>query len=206
LRRISVKSLYSFVILFAAPVLVFGATFLESGEQKMQPAKTLTDFAGPDEDLQWRIVNDGVMGGLSQSSFEITADGTGVFKGEVSLENRGGFASVRSFPAALSLNNYSGLRLRVRGDGKTYRLRLRTDDRWDGVVYDASFQTQADRWIEVDVSFARFVPRFRGRRVTQAPALEPSNIQQVGFLISDKQEGPFRLEVDWIKAFSSQSK
>ena len=44
----------------------------------------------------WRSVNDGVMGGLSRGSLRIVAAGVGIFEGEVSLENNGGFASVRA--------------------------------------------------------------------------------------------------------------
>ncbi len=49
------------------------------------------------EQRRWYAVDDGVMGGVSQSGFRVDA-GAGCFGGEVSLENGGGFASVRREP------------------------------------------------------------------------------------------------------------
>jgi hypothetical protein len=45
---------------------------------------------------KWRIVNDGVMGGLSTSNVRINDEGKISFSGNVSLDNNGGFASLRS--------------------------------------------------------------------------------------------------------------
>ena len=67
----------------------FGAL---SQEQDM---KVLVNFT-EEEDVRWRIVNDGVMGGLSSSDLELTKDRTAIFSGFVSLDNNGGFASVRA--------------------------------------------------------------------------------------------------------------
>jgi monofunctional biosynthetic peptidoglycan transglycosylase len=166
-----------------------------------QESKTIVDFASPTKGPGWRIVNDGVMGGLSESQMSLTEAQTAVFEGEVSLENNGGFASVRSEPTDFALGEYRGLLFRVRGDGQRYQLRLRTDRSWDGIAYRFTFPTTRDEWTSVKVSFDKFVPTFRGRRVPGAPALDPAQIRQIGFLISDKQEGPFRLEVASIKAY-----
>jgi NADH dehydrogenase [ubiquinone] 1 alpha subcomplex assembly factor 1 len=43
------------------------------------------------------------------------------------------------------------------------------------------------------------VPTFRGRVLSGEPPLDPAKVTSVGFLIADKQDGPFRLEVAWIK-------
>ncbi len=45
---------------------------------------------------KWRIVNDAVMGGLSSSTVSINNEGKILFSGNVSLDNNGGFASLRS--------------------------------------------------------------------------------------------------------------
>ncbi|RMF75487.1 MAG: CIA30 family protein [Acidobacteria bacterium] len=145
----------------------------------------------------WRAINDGVMGGRSHGEM-IVEDGRAVFRGSLSLENSGGFASVRSRPERRDLSGFSGLRLRVRGDGRTYRLRLRTDDRLDGVSYQVEFATRAGRWIEIVVPFTAFEPVFRGRPVPGHPALDPSRIRTIGLLIADGVPGPFRLEVAWV--------
>jgi len=162
---------------------------------------TIVDFELPEEGPAWRIVNDGVMGGLSQSQMRLTSRRTAVFEGTVSLENNGGFASVRTEPTEFKLKGYRGLMLRVRGDGKNYQLRVRTDQNWDGIAYRTTFATNDDEWLTVNADFKDFVPSFRGRRVPGAPALDPARIQQIGFLISDNQQGNFRLEIDSIKAY-----
>ena len=78
---------------------------------------------------------------------------------------------------------------------------LRTDDRLDGPAYEAGFETVADTWITVQIAFADLRPTFRGRLLRNRPALTDAAVRQIGFMIADKQEGPFRLEIDWIVAY-----
>lgn len=152
----------------------------------------------------WYVINDGVMGGLSQSQFEI-AGGLGVFTGNVSLENYGGFASVRGELPSVSPVGFNSLRIRIKGDGKMYKFRLRTNQRFDGVAYSVNFQTRAGKWQTHLFHQDQFMPVFRGRQVRGAPALEMTAVRQVGFLIGDKQVGPFRLEIDEIQVVSGMS-
>jgi len=161
-------------------------------------------FDDPDAVGPWRIINDTVMGGRSSSRMDITADGTGVFSGTVSLENNGGFAHTRSMAGPYDLSAYRGLALRVRGDGRRYDLTLKLDRSFDGVMYQTDFQAPADTWTEVRLPLADFVPTYHGRRLTDRPPLDPAKIRTIGFILSDKQEGPFRLEVDWIRAYGEE--
>jgi NADH dehydrogenase [ubiquinone] 1 alpha subcomplex assembly factor 1 len=163
--------------------------------------KLILSFDTADETKRWARVNDGVMGGLSQSELVFTSSGTALFHGTVSLENYGGFASVRTSPYPYQLGGYEGVALRVRGDGHRYRLRFRTDDSYDGVAYQASFDTVTHDWRVIHIRFSDCMPTFRGRRVSNAPSLDSRLIQQIGFMIADKQEGPFQLEIDWVKAY-----
>ena len=148
---------------------------------------------------EWAIVNDGVMGGLSSSEFVDSGAGFAVFRGKLSLENNGGFASVRGIVPTGAMEQHSGLALRVRGDGRTYQVRLRTDRRFDGVAYMAEFQTRADAWQTIEIPFSAFEATFRGMKPRGAPELVPGEIRQLGLLIGDKVEGPFRLDVEWIR-------
>ena len=150
--------------------------------------------------LDWSPVDDVVMGGRSASTARVTAEGTLLFEGSVSLEDGGGFASLRSGPARHDLSGASGIRLRVRGDGKRYRLSLRTDARFDGVQYQAAFTAPDGEWALLDLPWSRFEARFRGRPVADAPPLEPAAVRWLGLLISDRQEGRFSLELDWLRA------
>jgi hypothetical protein len=149
----------------------------------------------------WSAVDDVVMGGVSASALRVTPQGTALFTGTVSLANNGGFASVRSRPAPADLSACDGLELRVRGDGKRYQLRLRLDPHFDGVDYRAHFDTEAGQWQRVRLPFAAFEPTFRGWRPPNAPPLDPGRIYTFGFMISSKQAGDFRLEIDWLRAY-----
>ncbi len=181
-------------IVLILPLLLVG---LAASAEK-NSAKVLFDFSNAESE-NWRIVNDGVMGGVSKSQFQVDS-GRAVFSGSVSLENNGGFASTRTF-AEFKLEDYHGVLLRVRGDGKTYQLRLRTDDRMDGMSYRCHFETTVDEWTTIKLPFSEFEPVFRGRVLQNVEPLDPSKIQQLGFLIADKQEGSFRLEIEWIEAY-----
>lgn len=149
----------------------------------------------------WAIVNDDVMGGRSTSRMEVTPQGTGLFTGVVSLENNGGFASTRANLGTLDLSDFQGVRIRVKGDGRRYQFRLRTDDASEWVAYRAFFETRPEEWLEIELPFQDFEPSFRGRRPRGVGPLDPARIRQLGFLIADKKEGPFRLEVAWVKAY-----
>jgi NADH dehydrogenase [ubiquinone] 1 alpha subcomplex assembly factor 1 len=159
--------------------------------------KTIIDFGDADEKGRWEAVNDLVMGGLSMSA----AGGAAIFHGRVSLENFGGFASVRSLLRQFDLRGYDGLIVRVRGDGRRYRLRLKTDDDFEGLAYQAAFITHRDEWTEPRLSFDEFVPVFRGAVVLGAPLLDPTKIRRIGFMIADRQEGPFRLVIREVRTY-----
>jgi monofunctional biosynthetic peptidoglycan transglycosylase len=161
---------------------------------------TLFDFRAPTSSPAWQIVNDDVMGGVSTSRFQILTNGGAVFSGVVSLENNGGFASVRSSPLRQNLSGLGTFVLRVRGDGHRYKFTVRTETGFDTPLYQGAFATKRGEWEEHRLPFQDFVPTFRGRILTGVPPLNPAKVTSVGFLIADKQDGAFRLEISWVKA------
>jgi monofunctional biosynthetic peptidoglycan transglycosylase len=172
-----------------------------TGDMEQADALALYEFPDAFEAGRWIILNDTVMGGVSQSSFGRTADGTALFAGDVSLANFGGFASVRSPHGEFELSDYQGLAVRVRGDGRPYKLYLKHDLADDGTMYWADIDPPKDEWATLRVPFERFEPHRRGMPLLFRPAANARTVRAVGFLIADKQSGPFRLEVDWIKAY-----
>jgi hypothetical protein len=162
--------------------------------------KILFDFQTATHYPAWQIVNDDVMGGLSTSRFQFLTNGGAVFSGVVSLENNGGFASVRSSSVRENLRGLDAFVLRVRGDGRRYKFTARTESGFDTPIYQCAFFTQRGEWQEHRLSFKDFVPTFRGRVLTDVPPLDPAKVTSVGFLISEKQDGPFQIELSWIKA------
>ena len=149
----------------------------------------------------WVVVNDGVMGGVSQSRAELSNRGTLWFTGTVSLENNGGFASIRHTSEAFGIGPGDGISVNVKGDGRKYQLRVRTSNRFDGIAYKADFQTVNGAWQELQIPWADFTATYRGRSIPGAPALNGEKIAQVGFLIADGVQGDFELEIAAIASY-----
>ncbi|XP_010999786.1 PREDICTED: uncharacterized protein LOC105107529 isoform X2 [Populus euphratica] len=170
-------------------------------------------------DLAWGALDDVVMGGVSESSFIIDTTGgekggpAGLFKGVVSTTNNGGFTSIRTknFSVPEDLSSYDGLELRLKGDGRRYKLIVRTSRDWDTVGYTASFDTTEGQWQSIRLPFSSFVPVFRARTVSDAPPFDPTSIVSLQLMFSKFEydgklnptfvEGPFQLPVSSIRTF-----
>lgn len=150
---------------------------------------------------RWYSIDDAVMGGVSESRLSVTPEQTGIFSGNVRAENNGGFASIRTVEERLDLGDFEGFRIRVRGDGKRYKLCVKTEALFDGVVYQCGVQPRQGEWQTLDLPFDRFVPTFRGRVAGGADPLDFRNIVTLGLMISDGQLGPFRLEISSVAAY-----
>jgi NADH dehydrogenase [ubiquinone] 1 alpha subcomplex assembly factor 1 len=163
----------------------------------------LFDFAQPSAWDYWRIVNDGVMGGVSRSRMAQTEQGTALFSGEVSLENNGGFASVEARFDAVDLSSYDGIEITYRGDGQRYGFNMRDRPAW--TVYQADFVAKSAKegeWNVIRIPFDQLTPLSFGRRVRAEP-FDPKSVITMQLIISDKQEGPFAIEVQSIKAYQA---
>ena len=146
---------------------------------------------------RWYVVNDSVMGGISNSQV-LQNDGNLVFTGNVSLANNGGFASIRTL-LDVKNQNITKIVLRVKGDGQTYQLRLRTNEYMDGAAYTHSFSTTKSEWLNIEFLPEDFQLTYRGRLLEQQPTINFKDVRQLGFMIAGKQAGEFRLEVEKIE-------
>ncbi|WP_213607789.1 CIA30 family protein [Pseudoalteromonas sp.] len=146
---------------------------------------------------RWYVVNDSVMGGISNSQVLYENDNL-VFTGNVSLANNGGFASIRTLLDVKS-QNISKIVLRIKGDGQTYQLRLRTNEYMDGAAYTRSFSTTKREWLNIEFLPEDFQLTYRGRLLEQQPTISFKEIKQLGFMIAGKQAGEFRLEIGKIE-------
>lgn len=142
---------------------------------------------------EWRIVNDGVMGGVSKSNLLIVNEGHGQFSGHVSLENNGGFASIQLNQSATIPDETKYIVLRVKGDGKQYEFRLKTD-LYQSVSYVHPFKTSGE-WENIRLAISEFYPQFFGQKLNR-PNFNYKNIEQISFLISNKKEEDFKLLID----------
>lgn len=162
----------------------------------------LFDFDG--NGPSWYTVNDGVMGGVS-TSLVSTDPGTQrlTFSGNLSLENNGGFASIRSQKEVHDLSAFDGIALRVHGDGNIYRFRILTEETGSEIAYTALFKTKNDSWQDIYISFSEMIPIYRGFVVSELGSINPASIRSFGLMLADKQQGEFLLEVDWISAVAA---
>ena len=189
----------------ASTVMLFSATPLLAQKESAPGSwrgQSITEFEEKESDkFGWEITNDGVMGGLSKGNVQVD-DGILVFSGNLSLKNNGGFTTFRSKNVNLDLSSDLGILLRVKGDGRTYDVRLATDATYRSMEasFSASFETAAGEWQEIKVPFSEFTGSFRGRELKDLK-FDPSKIKRVGILLGDKKEAPFRLEIDWIRTY-----
>jgi monofunctional biosynthetic peptidoglycan transglycosylase len=165
--------------------------------------RVLFDFSNPESAGEWQAVNDGVMGGVSDGRFRISAEKTLEFFGTLSLENNGGFASVQTRPRNLALQKGDALVARVRGDGREYSLNLYTSRQQTAFSFRARFAAKKGEWTEVRIPLDKFVATSYGNVIPNRP-LEPDQVNGLGILLGDKQAGPFKLEIDWIGVSKGQ--
>ena len=196
---ITVAAALLFALLFPATNSDRNSTNSETSETE----QTLIDFRNTSASA-WQIVNDSVMGGISLSTLQLHGDGYAQFTGTVSLENNGGFASVRTrAQRPVNLSGFDGFSVHVLGDGKTYSLRLRTvkNGRLTSYSYEARFTTTPGEWETHKLAYSDFNPVFRGRAVRGNPELNSDAILEIGFMIQDGQEGPFHLDIQSLSVF-----
>ncbi len=153
------------------------------------------DFNKNSDSSSWRIVDDRVMGGRSGGNFYINNKGVGVFEGYVSLENNGGFSSVRHDFESKEVDGYSKIIIRLRGDGKRYQLRLKSNKN-ERHAYINYIMTTKD-WQLIEIPLSEMYPTFRGRKL-DLPNYPGKNIEEIAFLIGNKAAENFKLEIDSI--------
>lgn len=152
------------------------------------------DFTNPKTMRDCWVVNDGVMGGISQSTLRQDTQGM-YFEDLVSLENNGGFASMRSsvqFPTGTQV-----LELLTKGDGKQYKLVLRTALA-PQVSYTADFIAEPI-WQTHQFNLNQFKSTFRGQAIS-APTLSFADVIEFGILISNNQAGRFAIQLKTLQS------
>ncbi|MGB3149360.1 MAG: CIA30 family protein [Maribacter sp.] len=159
-------------------------------------AQTIVNFKENPTTNNWKVVDDVVMGGRSSGSFSLSEKGYGKFSGEVSLENNGGFSSVRYDMETLKVSPESKIRIRLKGDGKAYQFRVK-HERTAYYSYITSFDTTGD-WQTLEFKLADLYPTFRGRNL-DLPNFDQDTIEELRFLIGNKKPQAFQLLVEYIE-------
>ncbi len=160
----------------------------------------MIDFKSEDASDYWRAVNDGVMGGLSSGGPDFDK-GHMTFSGVINTDG-GGFSSVRASMTPGTLDAAKGLTLRVKSDGRSYKVTMRTNATygWRRISFQAPIRTEnKGEWEDVTVSFDDLDASIFGRPIRGA-TFDKSEVIELGIILSDGQDGAFQLEIDSIKA------
>ena len=153
----------------------------------------LLDSNGKTSKINWNIVNDTVMGGRSSSRWSDKSS-TLSFEGFLSLENNGGFASIRHDLNNINLSGTEGIFIKVKGDGRKYQFRIRSQaSRWAN--YSQEFKTKKNTVQTFYLPYKDFKPSWRGRSVRNVPTLTGKDVRGIGFLLGDKIQGKFKLDI-----------
>ena len=157
---------------------------------------TIFDFNKNSKIEDWRIVDDVVMGGKSSGSFKLSPEGFGLFEGRISLENNGGFSSVRYRFNRLKVEEASNIIIKLKGDGKNYQFRVK-DNSNTYYSYVATFETTG-LWQNIEIPLKDMYPTFRGRKL-DLPNFSHEYIEEIVFLIGNKTPEQFKLLIDKIE-------
>ena len=146
----------------------------------------------------WGTVLDGVMGGLSTGEIEVR-NGVMRFTGETSLRNNGGFSMARTLAGAGAFSGSDAIRMRVKGDGRTYILGARKG-RDSGESYWARFDTIDGEWVTVTIPISDMECHFFGQK--RPGRITADEIRALEIYIYDKKAGPFEIEIESIDAIN----
>lgn len=156
------------------------------------------DFSNQETFDQWRVINDGVMGGMSTSK-SIQGEGSLIFKGDLSLENNGGFASIRAPWGEYDLSEFSEVVVECRGNGGKFMCMLEKERMWYRPYYTSQFEPSEEK-TTFTMPLKEFKENAVGRQNGKTLTKESlSKIIRIGFIKNDKKEGPFELEVYSVK-------
>lgn len=160
-----------------------------------EKSSTLFDFTNEKKISQWNVVNDGVMGGLSEGEMLLNAQGNALFRGYVSTENNGGFSSVRYEFDQKDVTKFKQVALKVKGDGKSYQFRMKSEisQRYS---YIKTFKTSGE-WETIKIPLSSFYASFRGNTLDK-PNYPGKIMEEIALLIGNKRNESFSLEISKI--------
>lgn len=161
----------------------------------MNNDKIIFDFSNEQSIRSWKVIDDVVMGGRSLGNFIMNEQGNAVFYGNVSTENNGGFSSVRYQFSEIQLESSSKIKIRLKGDGNTYQFRIKKN-KFDDHSYVLNFKTTTN-WETIEINIFEMQPKFRGRSLHMSN-FSSSSFQEIAFLIGNKKNQDFKLEIDKI--------
>ena len=196
----SISPIVCFLLSFSCLAVVPNSLVINKKKKQKEMENLIYDFTEDNPNLNWMTVNDNVMGGRSEGGFSFKKKKL-IFSGNTNT-NGGGFSSIRTKPTDFGLGNKEGLHIRFKGDGRAFKLGVRMEGK--SVSYRSSFNTDGDSkgWQEIKIPFSSMDSSWRGMPLSKKKyPLFGSKIRSIEFMMYDKKDGPFKLQVDWIKSY-----
>ena len=151
---------------------------------------------------RWTIINDDVMGGLSDANARVNKNSV-FLNGYVSLKNNGGFVSLRGPVGKYDLSKYSLCEIRYKAtNDRIFEVLLERETPFYLPKFRAKFASTKDDWETIIIPLKDFEISRMGNTVQEGIDVnELKIIQRIGFILSDKKEGDFTLEIDYLKFY-----
>lgn len=174
-------------------VLLLGCMFLLLDSDKM-----VIDFGTNGNNTDWYTLNDGVMGGLSDGILKKTTNSV-VFLGTVSLENNGGFASIRSAYDRYKMSKFNQVEIRYRSKGYDFAMTLELYRQFYRPYFKYNLPDTQNKWVVRQISLDEFKAFSLGRYLGYELKEEnKNNIIRMGFISNEKRAGPYMIEIDYL--------
>ncbi|MBT3173500.1 MAG: hypothetical protein HN336_01540 [Lentimicrobiaceae bacterium] len=159
------------------------------------------DFGKSKQGNKWLVVNDGVMGGLSNSTANISNNYMN-FEGTISLQNNGGFASVRSFKSNINLSDFTIMKVRYRSRGQKVSVRLLKNDAYYLPYFKTALETTSWVWKTTLIPLKNF-KEYQLNRQTEKNlnSSDFNDIIRIGLIVSNKKQGNFEIDIDYIEFY-----
>ena len=148
----------------------------------------------------WVMISDNVMGGITKSKLDYTEQSM-VLTGDISLENYGGFSSVKTRFGSFNLSAYKGLKIRYKATNQRFAFTLEDSRNWTQPNFKGDLPgSKSDVWSEATIYFKDFKEYQIGEPT--GGKLDPNSLKDIvrlGIITTEKKEGPFSLEIDYVE-------
>jgi len=171
-------------------IAIYFLILLMLNPKSLMSQNMIYNFDNNSDLRRWVIVDDDVMGGMSSSSLSINKEGNGVFEGTISTANNGGFSSVRLNFKKTFIKDRSNLKIKIKGDGKEYQLRIKAN-KGDYYSYILPFKTSGE-WEVINIPLKEMYASFRGRKLNMKN-FNSDYFEQITFLVGNKSNEKFKL-------------
>ena len=162
---------------------------------------SIIDFGNSAEKNQeWKLLSDNIMGGVTKSKIEYTNNSV-LLTGNISLDNYGGFSSIKTKYKSVDLSKYNGIKIKFKSTNQKFAFTLEDNQNWTQPNYKREFSSKKeDTWEEVIIYFKDFQEIVIGETTgNMMKSKSLKNIVRMGIMTYEKKEGSFSLEVDYIE-------